>query len=397
MVRGEKLKDAIRYEKLDVMKKDFAVYIKKNIPKIDSNLPVFFGHIISALDHSFPDLDDAAYDDYIDDIAYRILEASPKASDIEFIERLNDNANRWKRKKGGKASLNILAGLKLMTVGKYRDSISYLSNYWKYDARIGFYIAYCYYQLSRQEPTVTAAGGKRPPSEMELYAREQLLDLARVKPPIFRLRQLDIRDSPLMKEAFWLMIARSLEWLPNERWFAMVGLEKAKKDRNEDMRRKLLKFATERFFNDMVFLREHFSLKLEDRDGVGAAGVVKQMRQQYPDMVEPVYYGIKLSLLSGSTSSYTAYRDLALEKDMPLHLIHLLDFGFFVMKNEKMESMAQLKEMKGRFKSFVYYLVPLEYLAREILSGDEEHARKAKKAFFDSIDAYAMELIREKE
>jgi hypothetical protein len=397
MVRGEKLTDAIRYEKLDVMKKDLSLYIEKNISKIDSNLPVFFGHIISVVDQSFPDLDDAAYDEFIDDIAYRVLETSPKASDIEFIERLNDNANRWKRKKGGKASLNILAGLKLMAVGKYRDAISYLSNYWKYDARIGFYIAYCYYQLSRQEPSVTAPTGKRPPSEMELYAREQLLDLARVKPPIYRLRQLDIRDSPLMKEAFWLMIARSLEWLPNERWFAMIGLEKAKRDRNEDMRRKLLNFATERFFNDMFFLREHFSLKLEDRDGVGAAGVVKQMRQQYPDMVEPVYYGIKLSLLSASTSSYTAYRDLALEKDMPLHLIHLLDLGFFVMKNEKQESMAQLKEMKARFKSLTYYLVPLEYLAREILSGDEERARKAKKAFFDSIDAYTLEMIREKE
>ncbi|HDR73160.1 MAG TPA: hypothetical protein ENN85_04530 [Methanoculleus sp.] len=397
MVNGEKLTDAIRYEKLDVMKKDLSLYIEKNISKIDSNLPVFFGHVISALDQSFPDLDDAAYDEYIDDIAYRILETSPKASDIEFIERLNDNANRWKRKKGGKASLNILAGLKLMSVGKYRESISYLSNFWKYDARIGFYIAYCYYQLSKQEPAVATVNGKRPPSEMELYAREQLLDLARVKPPIYRLRQLDLRDSPLMKEAFWTMIARSLEWLPNERWFAMVGLEKAKKDRNEDMRRKLIKFATEKFFNDMFFLQEHFALRLEDRDGVGAAGVVRQMRQQYPAMLEPVYYGIKLSLLSASASSYTAYRDLALEKDMPLHLVHLLDFGFFVLKNEKREAMAHLKEMKGRFKSLTYYLVPLEYLAREILSGDEEQARKAKKAFFESIDSYAMELVREKE
>ncbi len=397
MTRGEKLKDAIKYEKLDVMKNDLSLYIEKNIQKIDSNLPVFFGHVISAADQSFPDLDNAAYDDFIDEIAFRVMEVSPKASNIDFIERLNDNANRWKRKKSGKASLNILAGLKLMTVGKYRDSISYLSNYWKYDARIGFYIAYCYYQLSKQDTSATPANGKRPPSEMELYAREQLLDLARVKPPIFRLRQLDIRDSPLMKEAFWVMIARSLEWLPNERWFAMVGLEKAKRDRNEDMRRKLLKFATERFFNDMFFMREHFSLKLEDKDGVGAAGVVKQMRQQYPDMIEPIYYGIKISLLSGSTSSYTAYRDLALEKDMPLHLVHLLDFGFFVMKNEKQESLAQLKEMKGRFKSLTYYLIPLEHLARETLSGDDEPARKAKKAFFESIDAYALELIREKE
>lgn len=397
MARGEKLTDGIRYEKLDVMKNDLSVYIEKNILKIDANLPVFFGHVISSLENSFPDLDDAAFDDFIDDISFRVLETSAKGADIDFIERLNDNANRWKRKKGGQASLNILAGLKLMSVGKYRDAISYLSNYWKYDARIGFYIAYCYYQLSKQETTITLSNGKRPPSEMELYAREQLLDLARIKPPIFRLRQLDIRESPLMTEAFWVMIARSLEWLPNERWFARVGLEKAKKDRNEDMRRKLLKFATERFFNDMFFLREHFSLKLEDKDGVGAAGVVKQMRQQYPDMLEPVYYGIKLSLLSASTSSYTAYRDLALEKDMPLHLVHLLDFGFFVMKSEKHESMVQLKEMKGRFKSLTYYLIPLEYLAREILLSDDEPARRAKKVFFDSIDAYALELIREKE
>jgi len=53
-----------------------------------------------------------------------------------------------------------------------------------------------------------------------------------------------------------------------------------------------------RFFDDMYFLRELYKLKLEKRDAGGVAGVVKQMTQQYPDEFEPIYYGLKLAIIT---------------------------------------------------------------------------------------------------
>ena len=55
-MRGEQLTDAIIYDKLNLLKKDFSGYIERNSVKVDENLPVFFGHMISALEKSFPDI-----------------------------------------------------------------------------------------------------------------------------------------------------------------------------------------------------------------------------------------------------------------------------------------------------------------------------------------------------
>ena len=43
MVRGEHLADAIVYDKLDLLKKDYSGYIERNTTKVDENLPVFSG------------------------------------------------------------------------------------------------------------------------------------------------------------------------------------------------------------------------------------------------------------------------------------------------------------------------------------------------------------------
>ncbi|MDT8358334.1 MAG: hypothetical protein RQ758_07520, partial [Methanomicrobiaceae archaeon] len=186
------LTDANRFERLEALKRDLYGYVDENIQKIDANLPVFFGHVISRLEDMFPDIDDVTYDEFIDAIAFHIMDASPRAGDVEVIERISTNAARAKRKTKGKAVLNVLAGLKLMKVGKYRNAIDYFGNYWKYDAQIGFYIAFCDAKLAEQERKVYAAAETKRPSEMELAARELLIEIARVKPPIFRLRQLDI-------------------------------------------------------------------------------------------------------------------------------------------------------------------------------------------------------------
>jgi hypothetical protein len=40
-MRGEKLSDAIAYEKLNLLRKDFFGYIERHTAKVDTNLPVF--------------------------------------------------------------------------------------------------------------------------------------------------------------------------------------------------------------------------------------------------------------------------------------------------------------------------------------------------------------------
>jgi hypothetical protein len=391
---NEQFSDPLKFEKLEILRKDFFSYIDKNSAKIDSNLPVFFGHVISSLDKTFPDIDAELYDEFIDDVAFRVMDISENAVDIDFIEKICSNAIRSKRKMTGKATMNILAGLKLMKVGKYREAIDYFGTYWKHDARIGFYIAYCYYMLARQEYNTLPAGAKKPPSEMELLAREQLLEISRLQPPIYRLKQFSIRDTPFMEKAFWLILLQSLEWFPEERWFVQVGLLKAKRDNNEQMRGLLLKTATDHFYNDRFFFRELYAMKLEQRDGAGATGVVKQMMQQYPDDLEPVYYGIKLSLLSAGKASYASFREMAVEKGMPGHLVHLLDYALYIMKNDESRANIEMREVKKRYQSLHYYLIPLEYLARDVFGGDEYVQKRAKKAFFDSVDKYALEVLK---
>ena len=54
-MQGEKLSDAIVYDKLKLLKKDFFGYIERNTVKVDANLPVFYGYVISAVETSFPE------------------------------------------------------------------------------------------------------------------------------------------------------------------------------------------------------------------------------------------------------------------------------------------------------------------------------------------------------
>lgn len=395
MPRGERLTDAIRYEKVDSLKIDLFAYIDNSPEKIASNLPVFFGHVMSALDNAFPDIDNNTYDEFIDAMAYRLMMSSKEADNIEFVENIIKNALRCKRKKSGRSTLKILSGIKMMGIGRYKEAIEYFGEYWKYDSRIGIYISYCYYCLSEIDSKKNNLGGANsPPSRLELHARETLLELARVKPPLYRLKQLDISDNEVMERAFWVIIKKSMEWFPKEKWFIKIGILKAKNDGNDERRTQLLGYAIDRYYNDQDFLRENFYLKLEKRDGVGAAGVVKQMTQQNPKSLEPLYYGIKLSLLSNSKNSYNDFREISLNMGMPHYLLLLYDLGLFIMRDEKREAEAQFKELKKRFKSLNFYLVTIDYLMKDIFSDDENRKKISKNIFFDSLDKYAVQVLK---
>jgi hypothetical protein len=334
-----------------------------------------------------------AYDEFIDSIAYRLMTKSSQGSSTQYIERVILTAIRSKHS-SGKASLKILGGLQLLSSGHCQEAIGYFADYWKHDARIGFYIAYCYYTISKSRKGGEGSESTSQKQKSELAAREQLLEMARVQPQLYRLKPLDLSNDEVVENAFWFMLRVSFGWFPNEKWFVQIGLEKAKKDNNKAKRVELLNIATVKFFNDLDFLRESFTFKLEHGDGIGANGIVKQMMQQYPGSLEPVYYGLKLSLIATGKTSYSQYRLMATEKGMPVYLIQIFDWVFYVLKYQEKEAQTQYRELLRRYKSLSYYFIPLEYIVQDIFYAEEEKSKQARMLFIDSIDHYAKKVLK---
>ena len=373
--------DAVIRLKLDQLKSDFFEYIEKNIDKIDTNLPVFYGQVIATLEKALPAVNDDLYDRFIDSITLRVLETSKMTGDLSHVQKLFDYAERHKRKKTGKTLYDIVLGINLINTEKYTEAIERLKKYRNADVLICPALAYCYL-ASAPLP----AGGSdaenlsRGPAPDALAAREQMIELVRLNPPVNRLREMGIGDDPGMNRIFWFMLKKAMEWFPENREYLRVGIEKASAEGRRDIREELLGLATERFFNDMYFLRELYRLKLENRDAPGVAGVVRQMTQQFPDELEPVYYGMKLSIITTHADVYYKFRKLALAKNIPRTALSLLDFGFEMMSGRKSEAHACLDEIKLVFGPHHYFAILLDYVAHDLSSDDEKKVKQAKKA-----------------
>jgi hypothetical protein len=259
-------------------------------------------------------------------------------------------------------------------------------------------LAYCYFARSPQQGgDVDQEEPARGPTPAALAAREKMIELVRLNPPMNRLKDMGIGDDPGINKIFWFMLKQAIAWFPEEREFLKIGIEKASKDRMRDIREELLGIAIERFFDDMYFLRELYKLKLEKRDAGGVAGVVKQMTQQYPDELEPIYYGLKLAIITTREDVYDKFRKLAVSKNFPQHALALLDFGFELMSGKHYEAQACLDEIKETFGPHHYYVTLLEYVAHDFLSDDEKKVKQAKKAMIDSIDHYCLKLLKIKD
>ena len=386
--------EAIVRVRLEALQKDFSDYTDKNIDRIDESIPVFFGHVVATLEKSFPDLSDDLYDKFIDGVTIKVLETSRRADDIVFVGKLFDYALRNKKKKSGRALYDIMLGMKMINTGKYADAIQQLKKYRSADAIICPAIAYCHYVLSTQAAGTPQEGHSDVSKRTDLMAREQMIELVKLNPPVNRLREMDIPEDPGINRIFWFMLKQAISWFPSEREFFRIGLEKAAKDGRKDMREELLSIAVERFFNDMYFLRELYKLKLENRDAGGVAGVVKQMTQQYPDDLEPIYYGLKLSIMTARVETYHRFRKLAVQKNLPANVLLLHDFAFMLMTGKQYEALACLDEIKLKFGPRHYYVTLLEYVAHDFLSEDEKKVKQAKKAVIDSIDQYSMRILK---
>lgn len=384
--------EALRNKRLEQLRATMDDYIVKHTDQVEANLPVFFGHVAATLDKTFPDLDDGAYDDFIDATTFTLVNTTREAPTVEFLEKTLRHAMGNKRRRKGRATLDVIVGLKLIDTGNYYQAIEYLARYRNYDGRINAAIAYSYYALSL---ATNRKQGLRP-DDLELHAREEMLNLSRTRAPLNRLGVFDRRDTRL-NSIFWFMLDLAFTWFPSEPEFYRIGISRTKHEGDVDRRQNLLARAIERFSDNRFFLTEAFNARVELRNGGGAAAIVKQMMQQYPDDHEPLYFGMKLAILGGQLRSYASFRKLALLKAFPRHLLLLLDAVIEVMCNHKTESYLCFEEAKKAFPGRDYYVTALEYILRDFIEGDEDRAKRARSAFFTSVDQYSMQVLKIKE
>jgi len=396
-MQGETLSDAIAYEKLNLLKKDFSGYIERHTAKVDTNLPIFYGYVISALETSFPHISDETHDEFIDSVTFKVLDASQNIGDFEYIKKVIANAVRFKKRKDAETGVNIIAGLRLVKNGDCIHALEYLRNYATLDAKLGTAVAHCYYSLSQREFRKDDESSRNHrPGEMELLARELMLNLAWVQPPVNHLPQLEVEDPSFLEKTFWQMIFIGLEWFPSERWFIEIGLKNAAATANSAMRKQLLEIGAERFYTDFHFLREMYYYKLEHRDAGGAAGIVNQLIKQYPDDLEPIYLGMKLSLLATKKITYHSFRRLAISRKMPGYIIGLFDFSFDLLNGNQQRAFTKASELETEYPAMKYFTTALRHIAFDISSPDDLQVRKAKKALLDSIDQFCLEELKKK-
>jgi hypothetical protein len=385
--------DTLIEARVETVREDLVRYIENNSEKIDSNIPIFFGHVLSIIDHSLPDIGDKAHDRLIDDITVRVIEQSSRSSDVEYIEKIFSHAFRLKRRPGGKMIFDIILGFKLIDIGKYHEAIEQLKRFRKVDAIIYTAIAYCFHVLSTETPGESHTPRGRT-SDNALNAREQMIELIRVRPPVNRLKFPRIVGELRVNKIFWYMLKLGIEWFPQEPEFIKIGLEKANMDGNQVMRGELLVIAAERYYSDMIFLRELYTYKIEERDASGAASVIKQMIQHHPDALEPIYYGLQLSIISQQPTAYARFRKMAIAKKMPINIILLLDLTLELIMGRRAEAYSCLEQIKTRLTSKNHYLILIEYLANDTFADDENRVKKARKALMESLDQYCLKLLR---
>ncbi|WP_321508496.1 hypothetical protein [uncultured Methanoregula sp.] len=387
--------DAVIKAKLEQIKKTYFEYINQNIETIDTNVPVFFAQLFATLEKSVPDLSDELHDQFIDNITIHVFRKSRKADDIVAVEKLFDYAMRNKRNRSSNALCHISLGLRMISAGRYTDAINKLVPYRNLDASICTAVAYCHFVLSTQQSTSHGMGDTpRHRTQRALPAREQMIELVHMRPPVNWLKEMNIYDDPVIDKYFWFMIRQAIEWFPSERTFLVYGVEKATKDQRMDLREEILGLAIERFANDMFFLRESYNLKMEKRDAAGVAGVVKQMCQYYPDELEPIYYGLKVAIITTKVETYHRFRKLALVNRIPQNMLALLDFAFEMVSGNVPETRVCMDEIKQKFTHDQFFVTLLEYVASDLHSSDEKKVRQAKKALIDSIDGYCLTVLK---
>ncbi|MDT8357479.1 MAG: hypothetical protein RQ758_03130 [Methanomicrobiaceae archaeon] len=379
--------DAVIQSKLEKRRDEIVRYIERHIDAIHADVPVFFAKIISSLGKSKIEIPDQVFDEFIDLIALKILQMGGDYSSAD-IAKIVDHAASVRRNRSEQKGLFLAAGITLIRKGQFLDAASYLLPYCTSDVKVGCWHAYCYYMLYRE-------GSGEPgflPSDRWKYhsvARRLMGELGQWRPGFHRILSGELEGDPLLEEAFWLMIFSALEWLPEERWYLEVGIRAAKEEANEVILSRLLQLALIRFPHDLDFSREAYLRNFEEGELDGALSLVQEMERDHPLRAEPIYFGLRAAFFLPSDELFIAYREVASERQMPAHVLQMIDFAYMFLCGQEPESRICLEKFRQNFPDYEYFSQILDYLISGGNCGSE-----IRPVIFRAFDRFCMRMLQ---
>lgn len=376
-------------ERLDKAKSEIFSHIETNAEAIDANFPTFFGKIATILERAGASISDQVYDDFIDSVVYQVFTVSQRADDPRFVNRVCDVACGLKRREKRKTGAHLAAAIKLLKIGMPIAATTYLRPYWKHDATVGFWYAYCHYVLYKEgstEPGYSAAERW----EYLKSARQCMDELGQLRPRLNLLVRGELERDTWLAEPFWIMIFLATEWLPDNRWFLHTGLLRAKRDQSDAILVKLLQIGLVRFPDDITFYREAYHLKFKQGDLGDTLSFIYDMLEKFPADPEPIYYGLRTSLYVPQDTDYNNFRKLAEESEMPERVLYLIDYGHAVFRGRPDKAALFISELQKRYPSLKYYLDLLQFITSEAPA----HSDSVNAAIFTSIDGFCKRVLK---
>lgn len=369
-------------------------YIEKNIHSIDMAIPAFLAHIRSTVNQSAPRLSEPEYNLFMDGIACHIFRRSPHANDAAYNEELGRALGEVKRG-GGRGALDLVSGLHRIMQGNYERALSLLKKYQVHDPLIGSARAYCSIRIDQKNPKVQSPGEPDPrPSEMILNAREQLMEMAHNRPRLLIHPVLTMEERSLLRGIFWEVYEQARIWFPHESWFISIALSIAEMEGDRRRHDEIVRDAIRDFPEDIRFLRVAFQDALANGSIETAALILKTMIRVMPDEGEPMYYGLRIALVTKKAHMYFRFRKLAIIRGLPAHLLHLLDYAFEAISGNEKEAIAKRKLFLEYYPKLDYLMESLAYLEADTFSNDPVRQSRGSRALTSVVDRFAMTVLQ---
>lgn len=379
---------------LKLMKERFFVYIDNNIDAIDRSLPVFFSHVVSAIEAGPIRLPDPDFNFFLDEIACRVFRMSRHEPEPAYNKLLGEVLAEHKRN-GGRGGLDLVSGLHAIGREEYQNAVVFLKKYRTTDPLIGSALAFCYIELDRRQHRGDEQRERdHSPSEMLLSARQQLISIADHRPPLTAHPLLDEDEEALLASLFWDVYAQARQWFPHEAWFPEIALALAKRDADSLHYALVLEDALSAFPDDIRFLRRAFSKALAEESIESAATILRRMVKLVPDGMEPVYYGFKLAVITGKRQVLYRFRKLAIIRGIPPYLIHLLEYAFELLRMNHEEVIRSRERFLALYPKLGYIMELLSYLEADAFSGDPSRQKRSMQAIIPVIDRFAMNVLK---
>ncbi len=373
---------------LNQIRERFRLYIRENSNAIDRSLPLFFAHVVSALEEGDERLPDPEYNYFLDEIACEVFRNSSRMNDPAFDHELGAILAEHKRN-GGRGGLDLVSGLHSIRMGKYPDAILLLKKYRYIDPLIGSAIAYCFIQVGRE-----GAEPDRLHSDPLLSAREQLIAMREHRPSLVSHPLLTEDEDDSLSSIFWDVYEQAREWFPHDEWFPEIALRKAERDGDGRRYNSVLTEAISSFPDDIRFLRRAFQVALEKRSPESAAVLLQRMIRVMPDGMEPVYYGLKLAVITGRAGIFYRFKKRAIIHGIPPYLTHLLEYIFELLRMNHEGAVEMRQRFSALYPRIGYSMDLFRYLEEDIFSGDPTRQKRGMQALLPIVDRFAMSVLK---